>query len=191
MDYFKFNNNQKPQKGSFLISEPFLPDPNFERTVVLLCEHNEEGSFGFVLNKASVVSLQDIIEEINDFEETVYIGGPVEQNTLHFIHKADYLEGGIEIADGLFWGGNFEQLLILIDTKQIKPDDFRFFVGYSGWGAGQLEDELKADSWIVAHGATPELVFDIDNENLWKTLLQRLGGRFSIYSNYPSDPRLN
>lgn len=191
MDYFKFNNNQKPQKGSLLISEPFLPDPNFERTVVLLCEHNEEGSFGFVLNKASAVTLEEIMEDVNDFKQPVYIGGPVQQDTLHFIHRAAYLEGGVEISKGLYWGGNFEQLMILIDTKQIQADDFRFFVGYSGWGAGQLEDELKADSWIVANYATPQLVFDEKGENLWKVVLKQLGGRYNVYSNYPTDPRLN
>ncbi|MEP2772011.1 MAG: YqgE/AlgH family protein [Fulvivirga sp.] len=191
MDYFKFNNSHKPTKGSFLISEPFLPDPNFERTVILLCEHNEEGSFGFVLNKISGVALEDIIEDIKNFEEKVYIGGPVQQDTLHFIHRADYLEGGVDIGNGLYWGGNFEQLLVLIDTKQIKPEDFRFFVGYSGWSSGQLAEELEANSWIVAPNATPDLVFDLDNEALWKTLLKLLGGRFSIYSNYPTDPRLN
>jgi len=191
MDYFKFNNSHKPTKGSFLISEPFLPDPNFERTVILLCEHNEEGSFGFVLNKISGVALEDIIEDIKNFEEKVYIGGPVQQDTLHFIHRADYLEGGVDIGNGLYWGGNFEQLLVLIDTKQIKPEDFRFFVGYSGWSSGQLVEELEANSWIVAPNATPDLVFDLDNEALWKTLLKLLGGRFSIYSNYPTDPRLN
>lgn len=191
MDYFKFNNNQKPGKGSLLISEPFLPDPNFERTVVLLCEHNEEGSFGFVLNKASAVALDEIMEDIKDFKQPVYIGGPVQQDTLHFIHKADYLEGGTEISNGLYWGGNFEQLMILIESKQVKADDFRFFIGYSGWSTGQLEDELKADSWIVANYATPDLVFSEDGENLWKAVLKQLGGRFNVYSNYPTDPRLN
>lgn len=191
MDYFKFNNSHKPEKGSFLISEPFLPDPNFERTVVLLCEHNVEGSFGFVLNKVSTVKLDDIIEDINDFGQEVFVGGPVQQDTLHFIHKADYLEGGIEINDGLYWGGNFEQLLVLIDTKQINKEDFRFFIGYSGWGAGQLVEELEANSWIVAPNATSDLVFNENDESLWKTVLNKLGGRYSIYSNYPTDPRLN
>lgn len=191
MDYFKFTNNQKPEKGSLLISEPFLPDPNFERTVVLLCEHNEEGSFGFVLNKVSGVTLEEIMEDVNGFDAPVYIGGPVQQDTLHFIHRADYLEGGVEIGPGLYWGGNFEQLMILINTKQISTEDFRFFIGYSGWGADQLEDELKADSWIVANHATPNLVFDQEGENLWRSVLKQLGGRYNIYSNYPTDPRLN
>lgn len=191
MDFFKFNTEQKPTKGSFLISEPFLPDPNFERTVVLLCEHGDQGSFGFVLNKNSELLLEDLIEDINDFKEQVYIGGPVQQDTLHFVHRADYLEGGVEIGEGLYWGGNFEHLKILIDTKQINTEDFRFFIGYSGWGENQLEAELKANSWIVAPAATPDLIFNKKDKFLWKTVLQRLGGRYNIYSNYPTDPRLN
>ena len=180
-----------PQKGSLLISEPFLPDPNFERTVVLLCEHNEEGSFGFVLNKPSGVVLEDIMEGVNDFNETVFVGGPVQQDTLHFVHRADYLEGGTEIVPGINWGGNFEQLMVLIESGKIDRNDFKFFIGYSGWEEGQLEKELEEDSWIVANPSTPELIFDENEDNLWKTVLKRLGGRYQVYSNYPTDPRLN
>ncbi len=191
MDFFKFKNNLTPEKGRLLISEPFLPDPNFERTVVLICEHNEDGSFGFILNKPSAVTLEDIIEDINDYKETVHIGGPVQQDTLHFIHKAEYLEDGVDLGNGLYWGGNFEQLISLIDTKAIKSEDFKFFVGYSGWSEGQLQDELDANSWIVTPNATKELVFDQDVEALWKRVLKGLGGRYNVYSNYPTDPRLN
>lgn len=158
---------------------------------MLLCEHNEEGSFGFVLNKASAVTLDEIVEGFEHYKQKAFIGGPVQQDTLHFIHRADYLEGGSEITDGLYWGGNFEQLLALMNTRQVQEEDFRFFVGYSGWGAGQLEDEIKADSWIVANYATPELVFDEKPSNLWRIVLKYLGGRFDMYSNYPIDPRLN
>ncbi len=191
MDFFKFKNDLKPEKGRLLISEPFLPDPNFERTVVLLCEHNEEGSFGFILNKKSAVNIDEIIEDIHDFNEPVFIGGPVQQDTLHFIHKANYLEGGTPLGNGLFWGGNFEQLMILIDTKEIKAEDFKFFVGYSGWSAGQLQEELDANSWIVTPNASSNLVFKEDIDQLWKTVLKGLGGRYDVYSNYPTDPRLN
>lgn len=191
MDFFKFKNNIKPQKGSLLVSEPFLPDPNFERTVVLLCEHNEDGSFGFVLNKLSSVTLRDIIEGVETLEKEVFIGGPVQQDTLHFIHRSDRLEGGTEIVEGLQWGGDFEQLMSIIDTGEIKEDDFKFFVGYSGWSAGQLENELAANSWIVTRPASPDLMFDQPEEELWKMVLKRLGGRFDVYSNYPIDPRLN
>ncbi len=174
-----------------LISEPFLPDPNFERTVVMICEHNEDGSFGFVLNKIAAVALEDIIEGMEGFEQEVFIGGPVQQDTLHFLHRSEILQGGTEIVEGLYWGGDFDQLMSMIDTRQIDPADFKFFVGYSGWGSGQLEEELSINSWIVARQATPDLVFDEKEDVLWKTVLKRLGGRFSVYSNYPIDPRLN
>ncbi len=191
MDYFKFSNNLTPQKGSLLISEPFLPDPNFERTVVLICEHNEEGSFGFVLNKKSTIGLQDIIEGVNNFEKEVFIGGPVQQDTLHFIHRSPTLPGGVEIAEGLYWGGDFEHLMTIIDTHEVNAEDFKFFVGYSGWGAGQLGEELQANSWIVTRTVQADLIFDEEESQLWKTVLKRLGGRFDVYSNYPIDPRLN
>ncbi|UII25623.1 YqgE/AlgH family protein [Fulvivirga maritima] len=191
MEYFKYKNNFQPEKGSLLISEPFLPDPNFERTVVLLCEHNEEGSFGFVLNKPSTVLLDEIMEDVNDFSEKVYIGGPVQQDTLHFVHREENIEGGVPIAEGLYWGGNFEQLLSMINTKQVSGNDFRFFVGYSGWSEGQLKNELDADSWIVANYANEQLVFNTPEDELWKVVLKELGGRFNVYSNYPTDPRLN
>lgn len=191
MEFFNYRSNEKPEKGSLLISEPYLPDPNFERTVVYLCEHNEEGSFGFVLNKLSEVPLEDLLEEINNYTETVLIGGPVEQNTLHFLHRADYLDGGIEVKNGVIWGGDFEMLTSMINTGSFKKEDFRFFVGYSGWGAGQLDKELEQESWIIAKNATPELIFDTDVKNLWREVLKKMGGRFNLYSNYPIDPRLN
>ena len=191
MEYFKFNNNLVPKKGSLLISEPFLPDPNFERTVVMICEHNEDGSFGFVLNKMAAVALEDIMEGVQGFEQEVFIGGPVQQDTLHFLHRSEILQGGTEIVDGLYWGGDFDQLMSMIDTHQVNSADFKFFVGYSGWGSGQLEEELSINSWIVARQATADLVFDEKEDVLWKTVLKRLGGRFSVYSNYPIDPRLN
>lgn len=115
----------------------------------------------------------------------------MQQDTLHFLHRSEILQGGTEIVEGLYWGGDFDQLMSMIDTRQIDPADFKFFVGYSGWGSGQLEEELSINSWIVARQATPDLVFDEKEDVLWKTVLKRLGGRFSVYSNYPIDPRLN
>ena len=191
MDYFKFKNDIPPQKGSLLISEPFLPDPNFERTVVLLCEHNEDGSFGFVLNKPSQVSVSEIMDELEGVDSTVYVGGPVEQNTLHFIHRSAELEGGTPVGVGIYWGGNFEQLSVMAAEGLVNPDDFRFFAGYSGWSEGQLEDEIKENSWIVTPPPDTSLIFDSPVNSLWKSVLKQLGGRFNVYSNYPTDPRLN
>lgn len=193
MEYFNFKRaNLEPGKGDLLISEPFLPDPNFSRTVVLMCEHNEEGSFGFVLNKSANLYLSDILPEAVNLEKEVFIGGPVQQDTLHFVHRADNLiEGGVEIGKGLYWGGNYEQLLLLIQNEQLDADAFKFFIGYSGWAANQLQNELKENSWIVSRNVEISQVFDTQPEELWKSALDRIGGRYKVYSNYPVDPRLN
>ncbi len=174
-----------------MISEPFLPDPNFERTVVLLCEHNDEGSFGFVLNKPSMIKVNEVMEDIKNLQEQVFVGGPVQQDTLHFIHRNSSMENTSLILDGIFWGGSVESLLLLSDTKQLLGNDIRFFLGYSGWGPGQLESELQEDSWIVCDFVTQELLFETEPNVMWKKALDGMGGRFSVYSNYPTDPRLN
>lgn len=189
---YKYKSNAEPKKGDLLISEPFLPDPNFERTVILVCEHNEEGSFGFVLNKPSLMKFEDVLEEVGEFDATLFVGGPVQQNTMHFVHRVgELLEGSVSIGQGLFWGGDFEQLKELINTKQIDPSDFKFFLGYSGWGEKQLKEELKQNSWIISPNATPEKIFEYDPEKLWRDVLKEMGGKFKMFSNYPDDPRLN
>ena len=149
MDFFKYRNKIQPEKGRLLISEPFLPDPNFERTVVLLCEHNEEGSFGFVLNKPSILKVGEVMEDITDLDNLVYVGGPVQQDTLHFIHRNTQLENAVEIVEQIYWGGAFDNLMLLCQTRQITGKDIRFFLGYSGWGPGQLDEEVAASAWLT------------------------------------------
>ena len=188
---YKFDHIE-PKKGDLLISEPFLADPNFSRTVILLCEHNEEGSFGFVLNKLAQVNLKELIEGVGNREDSIYIGGPVQQNTLQFIHKNDGLiEGGIQVTDEIFWGGNFEQMLAMMDSDLIQQKDIKFFVGYSGWAAGQLKGELEVNSWIISRNVSIEQVFETDVESLWKEVLNTMGGKYKIVANFPVDPRLN
>ena len=193
MELFNYSFDKiEPRKGDLLISEPFLTDPNFSRTVILLCEHNEEGSFGFVLNKPAKIKLNELIEGVGDRDDYIYIGGPVQQNTLQFIHKNDRLiEGGSEVQDGIFWGGDFEQMLAMMDSKLIIPDDIKFFIGYSGWAAGQLRSELEVNSWIISRNVKIEQIFNTDVETLWKEVLNTMGGKFKVVANFPVDPRLN
>jgi putative transcriptional regulator len=191
MDFFQYKNKLLPAKGRLLASEPYLPDPNFERTIILLTEHNQDGSVGFILNKPSETELSEVMDNIKNLQAKVNIGGPVQQDTLHFLHRHPDLAESISISDGIFWGGNFEQLLLLIETNQINPLDIKFFLGYSGWSPGQLEEEISADSWIISDQISEDLIFETPPEAMWKKSLQQLGGRFSVYSNYPIDPSMN
>ena len=191
MDYFSSDRLITPERGDLLISEPYLPDPNFERTVILLCEHDDNGTFGFVLNKPSEAVFSDAVEDADHFDAPLYVGGPVQQNSLHFIHTREDQLAAREILPGLYWGGDFDHLLSLIETNEIDQEDYRFFVGYSGWEPGQLEDELKVKSWIIHKQPTPEMIFNTEPDVLWKEALKTKGGKFRVIANYPQDPRLN
>lgn len=176
--------------GVLLISDPFLKDPNFMRTVILLCEHQPEGSLGFVLNRPYEQSLGQLISDLDGIQVPVYYGGPVHLDTVHFLHKKPELLGGTEVIDGIYWGGEFEEVVQLLKEGNLRSSDIRFYIGYSGWGEGQLEGELKEKSWITRE-ATRQLVFHKEAEQIWREALQDLGGEYAQMPNYPIDPQLN
>ena len=182
----------RPARGRFLVSEPFMADANFQRTVVLLVEHNDEGSLGFVLNRTMEASLGELVPGLDVPGVPVLLGGPVENTTLHYIHRFSDLDGAREVVPGVYWSGDFEQLKVWSRQGILTPENIIFVVGYSGWGAGQLDAELDRKSWIVAP-ASETLVFGAsqNEQDLWRDVLQTLGERYKIISNYPTDPRLN
>ncbi|HWA06639.1 MAG TPA: YqgE/AlgH family protein [Ignavibacteria bacterium] len=182
---------KKPAKGRILISEPFLNDPNFKRTIILLTEHSGEGSIGFVLNKPTDYRIHEVIEEFPEFDSVVYYGGPVQLNTLQFIYKGDnVIDGSIEIMPGLYWGGSFDILKTLIVSGAVYPGDFRFFLGYSGWTDGQIDDELAINSWIVADTSI-ENIFSDEPDKLWREILKSMGKKFAILASFPENPSVN
>ncbi len=183
--------SQTPARGKLLIAEPFLGDANFERSVVLLCEHNESGSFGLVLNQSTQLMLKDVIADDLFSDVPLHIGGPVEQNTLHFIHSlGEQIEESIQVSDRLYWGGDFEQVKSLLNRGKITPEEIRFFIGYSGWGSGQLQHELNQQAWIVTN-AESDFIFRTTAEQFWRGILRRMDGKYKALANYPTDPRLN
>lgn len=178
--------------GRLLISEPFMMDPNFKRSVILLTEYSEAGAMGFILNHASEFLLGDIMPDLSYSEIPVFIGGPVAGNTLHFVHRCpEKIEGGIEIAEGIFWGGDFEIVKELITGYQLNADEIRFFTGYSGWTPKQLDDEIKEDSWIVASQLNNDTIFSQNEETLWREVVIGLGQRYAHIANFPENPALN
>jgi putative transcriptional regulator len=182
---------ENPGAGVLLIADPFLKDPNFIRTVVFLCEHQTEGSFGFVLNKAYEYSLNELIQGLDDLSIPVFYGGPVQMDTIHFLHECpDKISGGYEIVDGVFWGGDFETTIEQIRKGKIPLNKIRFYIGYSGWGSGQLAEEIKEKSWLSVK-ANRSLVFHKKTEEIWKEALKQLGGDYEMMVNFPIDPQLN
>jgi putative transcriptional regulator len=181
----------KPKKGRLLIAEPsILNDDSFNRSIILLTEHNKENSIGFILNKPLNFTVNDLIPEIS-CSFTVYQGGPVEQDNLYFVHKApDLIPDSIEVDNGIYWGGNFDSLKELLNTQELKSSDIRFFLGYSGWDADQLTGELKTDSWFVSNNDYSN-IFATDNTTIWKKKLLQKGGKYKIWANAPSDIQLN
>jgi putative transcriptional regulator len=181
---------QAPTKGKLLIAEPFMGDKNFDRSVVLLCEHNDRGTFGLVLNQSTNLTLGDVLENMYS-EMPLFLGGPVEQNTLHFIHRlGQKIDGSIQVGEGIYWSGNFEEVRRLLNLGVIQATDIRLFIGYSGWGAGQLDKEMKQNTWIVTK-TTAETLFETPTKELWRAILKEMGGDYKVLSNYPVDPRLN
>lgn len=175
--------------GQLLIAEPFLTDPNFKRGVILLCDHQEDGSFGFILNKPIDMNINDLISSFPPFKSEVYYGGPVQTDTIHYLHtKGDLLNNSIKVLHNVYWGGDFEQLKELVKMGKIGPKDIRFYVGYSGWSTGQLEMEQEVMSWMTADGHI-DYVFS-NNTELWKEVLEEQGGTYSIIAQMGS-PNLN
>ena len=181
----------EPASGILLIADPFLKDPNFVRTVVLLCEHQQQGSFGFVLNKQFEQTLNELIADFEGFTLPVYYGGPVQMDSIHFLHEyPDLIPESVKVNDDIYWGGNFETVTALIKNKSIDLTKIKFFIGYSGWGDAQLDEELKEKSWLTV-AANSKLVFTTAYDQIWKDSLKELGGKYEMMINYPIDPQLN
>ena len=182
---------ESPAPGILLIADPFLKDPNFIRTVIFLCDHQEEGSFGFVLNKNYEHTLDELVTGAEGLKIPVYFGGPVQMDTIHFLHQfPETIPGGLEVMDGIFWGGDFEAAIEQLRIGKIDKNKIRFFIGYSGWGNGQLADELKEKSWLTVM-ATRKLIFHKKTQELWKEAIRHLGGDYEMMVNFPIDPQLN
>ncbi len=181
-----------PEPGVFLIAPPMIHDPNFRRSVILLCEHTSEGSFGLIMNRPLGVHLAEVVRGIHEPEMLIAQGGPVQTDTLHFIHTCgDLVADAIPISNGIYWGGDFDIMKLLIETRQVARDGVRFFLGYAGWSPGQLLDEIDQGGWIVAPGGDAPSVFLSNPDDLWRSLLRGMGDEYAVLANFPEDPRLN
>ncbi len=188
------NMEENPSKGSFLIANPRLHDPNFNLTVVLICEYNEDGAFGLIVNRALSVSISEALKNNPDALENknkVYSGGPVQTNHLLYLHNNNsHPINSEKICEGVYLGGEINFLNNLLSNKMPEDVSYRLYLGSAGWGAGQLDEEMKINSWIVCP-AQEKFVFHPNPDKVWREILRSMGGRYALLSTYPPDPILN
>ncbi|HAT79984.1 MAG TPA: transcriptional regulator [Flavobacterium sp.] len=184
--------SEKLNKGKLLVAEPSLiGDLSFNRSVILLADHNKNGSVGFIINKPLQYTINDLIPEINATFK-IYNGGPVEQDNLYFIHNVPHLiSNSVEISNGIYWGGEYEITKELINNGKINKNNIRFFLGYTGWEKNQLETEMTENSWIITQNNYEHKIIGESASHFWKKQIMELGGEYLIWINAPENPRLN
>jgi len=180
-----------PGKGKILISEPFLPDTFFNRSIVYLTDHAPEGSIGFILNKMLDIKVKDAIEGFDNWKDTLNMGGPVAPDTLHYLHTlGEVIPKGVNVDGNVYWGGDIDVIKNLIAFDKIKQSQIRFFLGYSGWSAGQLVRELKENSWVIAK-VRSDIIMDNRGNDTWKMILRSLNNKYRIWADFPESPEMN
>jgi putative transcriptional regulator len=180
-----------PEKGKILISEPFLPDTFFNRSVVYLTDHNPKGSVGFILNKKLDIKISDAVSGFEGWNEHLNMGGPVAPDTLHYIHNLGTLiPKSVHVEGDIYWGGDINAIRELIKSGSVSPAQIRFFLGYSGWSAGQLERELKENSWVIAK-VKSEMIMNSRGVDSWKRFLKSLKNKYRVWADFPESPEMN
>ena len=189
---FKIETNHIPPKqGHVLIAEPFLSGSYFNRSIIILASYSENGAIGFILNKKVDYPVEDLFVDFPDFDSEIHIGGPVGTDSIYFIHTlGDVIPGSILIKENLYWGGDFDTLKMQIKLGLVHQNQIRFFLGYSGWDAGQLEEEINENSWLVADLPQADLM-NIAEDVMWIESVRAMGGKYSMWENFPENPSLN
>ena len=182
-------NNVRPQKGKVLISQPFMSDGCFRRSVVLLTEYSKDAAIGFVLNKPLLISIDDLTDDFPEGDFQLSIGGPVATNTLHYLHTFANIQDAIEVVNGVYWGGKIEIVRQLLSISVMKSDNIRFFLGYSGWTAGQLDYELENNSWLVSDIRPTQIIRP--SHDLWQQTVKKMGAPYQIWTTFPENPGYN
>lgn len=178
-------------KGRILVAEPLMQCKYFGRSIVLLSEQNDMGSMGFVLNNPLSFNVNEMVDALPNIRNPLFLGGPVHTNHLFYMHTLGKLvPHSVPIADGIYWGGKLEVLSHLVEEQVVTQQQVRFFSGYAGWSAGQLEAELKEKSWLVAEVNISELL-SLAPDKMWEKVVANLGSNYAHWLNFPKNPQDN
>jgi len=179
------------KKGRILIAEPLTSGLYFSRAVILITAHDVEETIGLVLNKTSEINPKELVDEIENFNGILYIGGPCEPNSLHFLHTIGAkIPGAEQITDTVYYGGDFEVLLNMIQNGKANSNNVKFFAGYTGWAANQINSELEQCSWVVST-LNDEKIMQKDINNSWHETVAELGVLYKTWTNIPLHPLFN
>ncbi len=179
--------------GDFLIADPsIMGDLNFHRAVILICTIEDKAPMGFIFNKIFDVNLKDLVPEI-DCDFPLFYGGPVEEDQLFFVYQstAAIVDNSRKIAPQLFLGGDSTQAFEALEDRRLHSQNCRFFLGYSGWAKGQLEQEINLNSWLIQKNSKKELPFTIKAGDLWRNAMIHKGGKYTLWANAPDNPTYN
>ena len=192
-DIFKIETNHVvPSRGKVLISQPFLYDEMFGRSVILLVDHSTDGTMGLVLNKPLPLSLNDVLKEFKDISNIpIYKGGPLSTDTLFYLHTLKDVEDSLQIGKGVYLNGDFDAIRRYILQGNDIDGKIRFFLGYSGWEHDQLCQEIEENTWLIGSTSIASLMNEKGSAELWKNVLGQLGGKYEIWSRFPQIPTLN
>lgn len=179
------------QRGNFLISYPFLEDDYFFRSVICMMEHNNEGSFGLIINKKMPYKIGEVVPVLSHLDNALYMGGPVDTQSLFFLHPYKDLKDTMSVGENIYLNGDLHELKDMLELDFAEPQAIRFYLGYSGWSVGQLADELKEKSWLIGNFDT-SIIFDTaDDDIIWRKAIEQLGDAYSDIAHYPIDPHMN
>ncbi|MFL5753297.1 MAG: YqgE/AlgH family protein [Bacteroidia bacterium] len=180
-----------PGQGKILIAQPFLNDGYFKRTVILLAEHNEYGSMGFIVNRPMNLKIKDVLPVFPDFKQPLFYGGPVAESQLFFIHKeGERIKDALPIGNGYYWGGDFQDVVELLKENALDSNAIKFFVGYSGWEPQQMETEIQEKAWFINHADYKNIMSE-ETVDTWANELKKLGTNYAVLANFPEEPGLN
>ena len=194
MTIFQVESNKVlPRQGGLLISAPFLRDYHFARSVVLVIDHNEEGSMGLVLNKnfSRLMTLNELVPALATLPPIpLYKGGPIGRETLFYLHTLSYLKDALPLGNGLYLNGDFNEMQKYILSGAPTQGVVRFFMGYAGWQKGQLKQEIEANTWLINNDSEVDLL-NMYLRDLWRETLCDMGGKYAVWSRYPKYPIMN
>ncbi len=193
-DIFKIETNHVvPSQGKILISEPFLCDHIFGRSVILLVDYTQDGAVGLVMNKPLPILLNEVLDDFSNYQEDIpiYKGGPLSVDTLFYLHTYRGVHGAIPIEDGFYMNGDFNEIKACIKQNKHIEGNVRFFLGYSGWAYEQLEKEINENTWIVGEENKENLMDEKSFSGMWRSAMSKLGGKYKMWSRFPQVPSLN